>query len=177
MTEIQKKKPWKSPFWQLLLVTAIVFLAVSGWLLKPGSPEEESLKTQLQEAIIEQIGKKSNMDKDRIVDISVSPRSEGWDVELVLNADKGFTMISTKQKMWEHAVAILAPLSEIRQLNDISISWIYPVKEGHADVKEANVMSFRLDKETRNQLIWENLEPSILPDIALDYRQHSALNE
>lgn len=175
--DLLKKKLWPPPFWRWLLVAAVILFAIGGWLLKPESPEMESLKTQLQEIIIDQTGEKNNMGTERIKEISLSSRSEGWEAELVLNADKGFAMISSKQTMWEHAIAILARLSAMDQLNDISISWIYPIEERQDDVKEISVMSFRFDKETRDQLIWENLEPSVLPDIALDYRQHPILNE
>lgn len=177
MIDILKKKLWQPPLRWWLLVAAVILLAIGGWLLKPQSPEMEVLKTQLKEVIITQTGEKNNMDIDRIKEISLSSRSEGWDAELTLNADNGVTMMSSKQTMWEHSIAILARLSAMDKLSDISISWIYPIKEGQKDVKDASIMSFRLDKETRDQLIWENLEPSILPDIALDYRQHPALNE
>ena len=177
MIEMLKKKLWQSPFRQWLLVTAVILLAIGGWFLKLESPEMESLKTQLQETITDQTGKKSNMDKERIEEISLFSTSEGWNAKLVLNADKGFTMISTKQIMWEHAIAMLTHLSAMDQLNDIFIFWLYPIKEGPDDGKEISVMSFRVEKETRDQLIWENLEPSVLPDIALDYTQHPLLNE
>lgn len=117
------------------------------------------------------------MDKNRIDGISVSRVSKGWDAELALNADKGFTMVSTKQAMWQQAIDLLDPLSDVSQLNDISISWIYPVEDSHNNVHDESVMSFRVDKATRDQLVWDNVEPSILPDIVFDYTEHPVLNE
>ncbi|EMF47722.1 hypothetical protein B481_0730 [Planococcus halocryophilus Or1] len=117
------------------------------------------------------------MDKIRISNLVVSKNSGGWDVELSLNADKGFTMISTKQMMWQEAIKILAAVSEIDQLDEVSISWIYPVLNEQKDVEYKNVMSFTLDKATRDQLVWENLEPSILPDLVYDYEEHLILSE
>lgn len=158
-------------------MVVVVSIATAGWLLKPESQEAKSLKADLQAVIIEQLGEKSNMDKKRIDGISVSRVSEGWDMELALNADKGFTMVSTKYTMLQQAIDVLDPLSDISQLNDISISWIYPVEDSHNDVNDESVMSFRVDKTTRNQLIWDNVEPSILPDIVFDYTEHPVLND
>ncbi|WP_298825906.1 hypothetical protein [uncultured Planococcus sp.] len=177
MTEANKKKLQRSASWMWLLLAFIVLIAIGGWLLKPESQEAKNLKADLQAIITQQLGEKSNMDKKRIDGISVSRVSEGWNVELALNADKGFTMVSTKKAMWQQAIDILAPLSGISQLNDISISWIYPVKESQNDVKDESIMSFRMDKATRDQLIWDNVEPSILPDIVFDYTEHPVLNQ
>ncbi|MBT2569668.1 hypothetical protein J7I83_03525 [Planococcus sp. ISL-110] len=177
MTGMHKKTAQRSAVWLWLIVAAAVFLAASSWLWKAESPEAEILKTELQAIIIDQIGKKSNMNKERIADISVSRSLDGWNVKIYLNADKGFTTISTKQQMWQDALAVLEPLSEIKQLNDISLFWIYPVKNSQNKVEDKRAMSFRLDKATRDQLIWANVDPSILPDIVFDYKEHPTLNE
>ena len=178
MAETQKKKYRFSTAWIWLTMVLAIFLVVAvARLMQPESQEAINLKADLQSTIVEQTGKKSNMSKDRVDDISVSRVPAGWNVELFLNADKGFTLISTQQIMWQQAIAILASLSENNQLNDISISWIYPVEGQNHEVRDESVMSFRLDKSTRNQLIWENVEPSLLPDIAFDYEEHPILNE
>lgn len=177
MTETDKKKPQRSTGWMWLAVAIVVSIAIGGWLLKPESQEAKSLKVDLQAIISEQLGETSNMDKNRIDGISVSRVSKGWDAELALNADKGFTMVSTKQAMWQQAIDLLDPLSDVSQLNDISISWIYPVEDSHNNVHDESVMSFRVDKATRDQLVWDNVEPSILPDIVFDYTEHPVLNE
>ncbi|MGH2318423.1 hypothetical protein ACRC6Q_11665 [Planococcus sp. SE5232] len=177
MAEANKKKLQRSASWMWLAVAFVILIAVSGWLLKSESQEAKSLKADLQAIITQQLGEKNNLDKKRIDGISVSRVSEGWNVELALNADKGFTMVSTKQAMWQQAIAILAPLSDISKLNDISISWIFPVEDSQNDVNDKSVMSFRMDKATRDQLIWGNVEPSILPDIVFDYTEHPVLNQ
>lgn len=177
MATMQKKKSGLSFAWPWVLGLVIILLVVGGWMLKPQSEEAKNLTARLQTTVIEELGEKNNMDKERIVDISVSQVSSGWDAEFILNADKGFTTISTKQLMWQQAIAILAPLSEFGELNDISISWVYPVAGPNDKVTDQSVMSFRLDKVTRDQLIWENVEPSLLPDIAFDYKEHSVLDE
>ena len=177
MAKTQKKRQGLSTVWPWLMVLAIVLLAAVTWLLQPESQEATNLIAELQATIIEQTGEKNNMGKDRIDDISVSQVPEGWNVELALNADKGFTLISTKQIMWQQAIAILTPLSKISQLNDISISWIYPVEGRNHEVSDESIMSFKLNKTTRDQLIWENVEPSLLPNIAFDYEEHPILNE
>ena len=79
--------------------------------------------------------------------------------------------------MWQQAIAILASMSKLRELNDISISWVYPVAGPNDKITDQSVMSFKLDKTTRDQLIWKNVEPSLLPDIAFDYKEHPILNE
>ncbi|ANU15357.1 hypothetical protein [Planococcus halocryophilus] len=162
-------------FWSVAI--AVIFIAIGGWLLKPESQEAKNLKNELYTIVNEQVGATSNMDKIRISNLVVSKNSGGWDVELSLNADKGFTMISTKQMMWQEAIKILAAVSEIDQLDEVSISWIYPVLNEQKDVEYKNVMSFTLDKATRDQLVWENLEPSILPDLVYDYEEHLILSE
>ncbi|WP_394120129.1 hypothetical protein [Planococcus donghaensis] len=177
MTEADKKKLQRSASWMWLLAAFVVLIAIGGWLLKPESQEAKNLKSDLQAIITQQLGEKNNMDKKRIDGISVSRVSEGWNVELALNADKGFTMVSTKQAMWQQTIDVLDPLSDISQLNDVSILWIYPVEDSHNDVKDENVMSFRMDKATRDQLFWDNVEPSILPDIVFDYTEHPILNQ
>ena len=177
MANRQKKKSGLSFAWRWFLILVIILLAAVGWWLKPESEDAKNLTARLQTIVIEQTGEKSNMDKERIVDISVSQVSAAWNAELVLNADKGRTNISTKQFMWQQAIAILAPLSELPELNDVSISWVYPVVGPNDKVTDQSVMSFRLDKITRDQLIWENVEPSLLPDIALDYEEHSVLDK
>lgn len=176
MTEIHKKKPKRVAVSLWLIVTAAVILAISGWLWRVESSESESLKAELQNIIIDQIGQKSNMNKERVADVSLSRGLAGWNVEIYLNADKGFTTISTKQQMWQDAIAILEPLSEINQLDDISLFWMYPVNNNQNKVVDENVMSFRLDKATRDQLIWANVDPSILPDITVDYQEDPVLN-
>lgn len=176
MAKTHKIKQQHSSFGAWLIVAAVVLIAIGGWLLMPESQEEKSLQTDLQTVITRQLGEQSNMDKKRIDDISVSRVTEGWDAELALNADKGFTMVSTQQTMWQQAIDILGPLSEIDQLNDISISWIYPVHDSGNEVKDESVMSFWVDKATRDQLIWDRVEPSILPDIVFDYKEHAVLN-
>lgn len=176
MAKTHKIKQQHSSFRAWLIVAAVVLIAIGGWLLMPESQEEKSLQTDLQTVITRQLGEQSNMDKKRIDDISVSRVTEGWDAELALNADKGFTMVSTQQTMWQQAIDILGPLSEIDQLNDISISWIYPVHDSGNEVKDESVMSFWVDKATRDQLIWDRVEPSILPDIVFDYKEHAVLN-
>lgn len=177
MANRQKKKSGLSFAWPWFLVVGIILLAAVGWWLKPESEEAKNLTARLQTIVIEQTGEKNNMDKERIVDISVSQVSAGWNAELALNADKGFTNISTKQFMWQQAIAILASMSELRELNDISISWVYPVAGPNDKITDQSVMSFKLDKTTRDQLIWKNVEPSLLPDIAFDYKEHPILNE
>ncbi|WP_203340813.1 hypothetical protein [Planococcus beijingensis] len=177
MATIQKKKSRLFFAWLWFLAPVIILLVVGGWMLKPESEEAKNLTARLQTTVIEELGEKSNMDKERIAKITVSRVSAGWNAEITLNADKGFTMVSTKQSMWQQAIAILKPLSELQELNDISISWVYPVVGPNDRVTDQSVMSFRLDRTTRNQLIWENVEPSLLPDIAFDYKENSVLNE
>lgn len=176
MPGMQNKKLGRFSVWPWFIVATTIILIIGSWLLKLESSEAEKLKTELQAAIIEQIGKNSNMNKERIADISISRNLDGWNVEISLNADKGFTMVSTKLKMWQDAIAVLEPLSEINQLNDISFSWIYPVENSQNKLEDTHVMSFRVDKATRNQLIWDNVEPSILPDIVFDYQEHPVLD-
>lgn len=162
-------------FWSVTI--AVIFIAIGGWLLKPESQEAKNLKNELNIIVNEQVGAISNMDKTRVSNIVVSKSSGGWDVELSLNADKGFTMISTKKMMWQNAIKILAGASEIDQLNDISLSWIYPVLNEQKSVEDKSVMSFRVDKTTRDQLIWGNIEPSVLPDLVFNYEEHPILSE
>lgn len=162
--------------WSCLIAAIVFFLAIGGWLLKPDSPEKTPLKIELQAIITDQIGQKSNMNKERVADISVSGSPGDWNAEIFLNADKGFTMISTKQRMWQDALAVLEAVSGLDQLNDISLSWIYPVSNSQNKIEDRNVMSFRFDRTTRDQLIWANVDPSILPDIAFDYQEHPILN-
>jgi len=176
MADAYQKKQQRPGFRAWLIVAAVVLVAIGGWLLKPQSQEEKSVQTDLEAVITRQLGEQSNMDKKRIDGISISRVPEGWNAELALNADKGFTMVSTQQTMWQQAIDILGPLSEIDQLNDISISWIYPVHDSGNSVKDESVMSFWVDKATRDQLIWDRVEPSILPDLVFDYKEHAVLN-
>ncbi|EGA90621.1 hypothetical protein GPDM_04649 [Planococcus donghaensis MPA1U2] len=162
-------------FWSVTI--AVIFIAIGGWLLKPESQEAKNLKDELTTIVNEQVGAISNMDKTRVSSIVVSKSSGGWDVELSLNADKGFTMISTKQLMWQNAIKILASASEIDQLHDISLSWVYPVINEQKSIEDKSVMSFTIDKDTRDQIVWGNLEPSVLPDLVYDYEEHPILSE
>ncbi|WP_238323754.1 hypothetical protein [Planococcus donghaensis] len=162
-------------FWSVAI--AVIFIAIGGWLLTPESQEAKNLKNELNIIVNESVGAISNMDKTRVSSIVVSKTSGGWDVELSLNADKGFTMISTKQLMWENAIKVLESASEINQLHNISLSWIYPVLNEQKNIEDKSVMSFTIDQATRDQIVWENLEPSVLPDLVYDYVEHSLLNE
>lgn len=175
MTGIQKEWPFRFMVW-LWLFTAALFFVAGGWLLKTELPEAESLKTEIQAITFDQLGRKSNINKERIADISVARGLVGWNVEISLNADKSFPMISTKQKMWQDAIDILEPLSNISQLNDISLSWILPVETSLSTIEDNSVMSFRIDRSTRDQLIWSNIDPPILQDITFDYQEHPILN-
>ncbi|MDQ0428718.1 hypothetical protein QOZ98_001544 [Planomicrobium stackebrandtii] len=171
MTGMQKERPFRFAVWLWLLTTAVL-LASGSWLLKTELPEAENLKTEIQAITIDRLGEKNNMNKERIDDISISRGLIGWNVEISLNADKSFTMFSTKQQIWQDAIDILEPLSGFDQLNGISLSFILPVENS----LHKSVMSFRLDKATRDQLIWSNVDPSILPDITYDYQEHPVLN-
>ncbi|MGB6408766.1 MAG: hypothetical protein WBF39_14900 [Planococcus donghaensis] len=162
-------------FWTVTI--AVILIAIGGWLLKPESQEAKNLKNELNIIVNEKVGAISNMDKTRVSSIVVSKSSGGWDVELSLNADKGFTMISTKQLMRQNAIKILASASEIDQLHDISLSWVYPVINEQKSIEDKSVMSFTIDKDTRDQIVWGNLEPSVLPDLVYDYEEHPILSE
>lgn len=166
MAGMQKKR---KPLFALWLLAAIVFLTAGGWLLITELPETKRLETQIQTVVSEQLGGESNTHNEHIADISVSRGLQGWNVAIVLNIDKEVQTNPAKIKLWQDALIILEPLSEINQLNNISLSWIF-------SAENISAMSFRLDKETRDQLIWENVDPSILPDITLDYQEHSLLN-
>lgn len=174
---IAKATKWRH-FVFLSLIIAVILIIIGGSLLKPESPEAINLKDEITTIINEQAGATSNINhKARVSDVVLSQDSSGWDVEISLNADKKFTMISTKQTMWQDSIHILAAASEINQLDDISLSWIYPVLNTKKDVEDKSVMSFTIDNATRDQLIWKNIEPSVLPDLVYDYQEHPVLSE
>lgn len=174
---IAKVIKWRH-FVFLSLIIAVILIIIGGSLLKPESPEAINLKDEITTIINEQAGATSNVNrKARVSDVVLSQDSSGWDVEISLNADKKFTMISTKQMMWQDSIYILAAVSEINQLDDISLSWIYPVLNAKKDVEDKSVMSFTIDNATRDQLIWKNIEPSILPDLVYDYQEHPVLSQ
>lgn len=173
MTGMQKGRKFRFGVWLWLLTTAVLLVS-GGWLLKTELPEADNLKTGIQAIIIDQLGEKTS--KERMADISLSRGLDGWNAKITLNADEEVAMDSTKQQIWQEAIDILEPLSGLDQLNDISLFWIIPVENSQNRLEDSSVMSFRLDKETRDQLIWSNVNPSILPDIAYDYQEHPVLN-
>ncbi|AQU78577.1 hypothetical protein [Planococcus faecalis] len=175
MTKIHKQKFWRFAALPWLLLTIAALLATGGWLLKADSQDATNVKNALQEISIDQTGATSNMNKKRISNLSVSHSSTGWNVEISINADKELTVISTKQKMLTQTIAILDSLPEIDQLEDMSFSWLYPIVNEQNEVDYQSVLSFRLDKKTREQLIWDNVTPSILPDLVIDYEERLLL--
>ncbi len=177
MNTLQKKKSRLFKLILILIAVLAVFVTIGNGFSKPQPLEAKHLKAELHSVIIEKTGTITNMNKKRISDIIISRSSAAWDVELFLQANKRPTMMLTKETMWQQTIDILDAMSELDKIEDVSFTWIYPVLNTQEQVEDTGVMSFRLDKTTRDQLVWENVEPSILQELVYDYKEHPFLTD
>lgn len=161
----------------LLLVAVAVLILLTSTLFEKESLEAKQLKASLSSIIVEQIGTPTNLHTERISAIAISQRSDMLNAELFIHADKRESMLETKETMWQQSITLLAKLSEIERLDTLSVTWIYPVVNKQEQPKDTKVMSFTIDQATRDQLIWENVEPTILPNLVYDYKEHPILSK
>lgn len=139
--------------------------------------EPADLESQARSIVHEEIGEKNNMDKERIADLTVTELVEGSNVVIDLNASENLTNGMTRTGILMNSVEILEPLSKVGGIANIKLVWLLPLVDQYGNEEDGRVLSFVIDKETRDKINWENFDQENLATVTADYFEHPAFKE
>lgn len=144
----------------------------------PMTAAPKDLKSEIQKITFDNIGKTTNMKKDRIVELDVTDLESGnKSVYLKLNASENFTNNMTKKAMWMESIKILEPISKLEKVDGVIIHWLFPLVDQYGNEKDSQVMMFSIERETLDKINWDDFLTDNLQNVVSDYYEHPAFNE
>ena len=146
---------------------------------KKDEPKKElTIEDQVSKIITDNIGDKTNMKKDRIVESKVFDLGDGTrNIILTLNASENLSNKMTRQKMWMDSVEILEPLDALENIENISIEWLLPLVDQYGNQEDGRIMMFDMPREVRDKINWENFNNENIPSVSEGYFEHPALSK
>lgn len=141
--------------------------------------KEEANKTPLQkveEIIIDKLGKKNNMDNDKISSMEdISEAQDGSYIIARLNADENLTNNLTKKGMWYDSIDVFEPISKLETTNKIVLQWQLPLTDAYGETEDGVVMTIDLERDQLDKIKWDNFNGKNFEVISNNYFLHPAL--
>lgn len=191
----------KKPFYKKWWFFAIIAFLIIGIALSPSDEEKETEivaaeqekpkkekaevvmtnEDKVNTIIIDKLGDKNNMKKERIVESKVfeftdDPKGEK-NIIVILNASENMSNKLTRKSMWMDSVKILEPFSSIEGVQNISIEWLFPLVDQHGNETDSRIMLFDFPKEVFEKVNWDNFNADNIPNVSEGYFEHPALSK
>jgi hypothetical protein len=123
------------------------------------------------------IKNETNTDKERIIQIIHDEDEEGEYLQVMLNADENFTTALTRSSTLRKSRDLFEALFELdSRVGSISLFWALDLVDVYGNVNVSDVLIISMDRETANNVTWENVLTDNMPKIATSYWQHPALD-
>lgn len=179
--------------WFGIFVGALIVISVIAALLDPDTdisePEkvetaapveekeevkEETPKDMIISYINEEMGEKTNTDKERVVSIGESMGA----FEVVVNGDENLTTNLTLTSMYSDANEIFEQLQSYDDLKqDVMISIMQTFTDQYGNENEDKALMIRLNQETLDKINFENFNYENYPNLAVSHYLHPAFQK
>lgn len=136
---------------------------------EPKTPQEK-----LENIIIDNLGKKNNMDKVRLANIQDLTENDSLYFVVTLNADENLTNKLTRSGILLDSKKILEPISKIENLNKIVLQWQLPLTDQYGNTKDGQVLVINLEREQLDKINWENFNVDNFENVSKTYFEHQA---
>lgn len=137
--------------------------------------EELTVDQKIEKAIVKAVGKKNNLDKKRVDSITYVEEDKAAFV--ALNASENFSNNLTKKGIWLDSVEVFEATKDIEEVDLFLFYWYLPLFDAYGNEKSGLVMSFEITKEELQKINYDNFPKDNVPNIVVNYFEHTAFNE
>ena len=128
-----------------------------------------NVSTMTLEETVEYAIEKANADKSDVTIV-------GGEVFIILNGEDNLTNNMIRTGMLIEACDILEVLQKRTELEDVTISWLFPLVDVYGNTSDDSVMMVYFDVETINKINFERFVYGDIPTVANEYFEHTALS-
>lgn len=140
------------------------------------SNEPLTLEDKIYNLVHDNVKEKTNTDKDRISKTEIKKAANGnTRLFLYLNSDDNLSIRLTRGGMLGQSSTLFKTLfAEIKDLDEINIHWLYPMKDKYGNVEDGDILRIKLMRETAEKINWDGFEASNYPEVADFFFMHPA---
>jgi uncharacterized membrane protein len=144
--------------------------------------KELTIDELVHKAIVDAVGKKTNMDNDRIIDIQVNDHlgtEEDNDYIIIakLFANENLTANMTRKGILKQSTEVFEPLFSTDGVTEVVLMWHLTLVDAYGNEKDDTVVKVTLSKETADKINWDNFDYNNYTTIADDYWHHAAVGK
>jgi len=144
--------------------------------------KEPTVEDKVKKAIVDAVKDKTNMKKDRLVDIKANTHhgveKEGAKIVLAtLNADENFTSNMAKGSMLMDSSKVFKALFDIPEVEEVVLLWQLPLTDAYGKTEDGGVLKVTLTREIAAKINWDNFDWKNYTKVAADYWEHPALKK
>lgn len=133
--------------------------------------KELTTEEKIEEIVIDILGAKTNMKKDRIQEIQII---EDY-ANIHVHANENLTVDLAKRGMWRDSIKLIEKLATIEDIRVFHIVWYGDFIDIKGNTSTSKVMQLEFPRDVINDINFENVDYNNAPKIATFYWQHKAL--
>ncbi|MFE4523991.1 hypothetical protein ACFRCQ_18095 [Cytobacillus firmus] len=142
------------------------------------SEEPKDPKSTVESILIKELGKETNMDNPRVVNIEdLSESPDALYFVATLNADENLTNKLTKTGILSDSKSALEKISKIKELKKIVLQWQLPLTDQYGNTEDGQVMIINIEREALDKINWDNFDINNFENVSTTYFEHPALKE
>ena len=172
------KKPFYKTWWFIVIVVCILINAIvllidreTGQAVK-ATVESSTVEEQITEFINDELGKKTNNKKERVVSVGYVADT----FEVVLNADDNLTVNLMKTAMLSDAAEVFEEIQKHEDIKgDVIVGFMSELVDSYSNKSDDKILSIRLTQEELDKINFENFLFTNFNTIADVYFEHPAI--
>lgn len=133
--------------------------------------KEETIDEKISSTVVDELGKKTNMKKDRVHKIEVYDDV----VNVWINSDDNLTASLAKKGMWRDTFDALEKLADFEEVSLYQIVWMTTFTNKYGEETEGKIMTLDFPREIIDKINFDKVDYNNAPDIAENYWEHNAL--
>lgn len=144
-------------------------------------PEEKlTIDEQIKTSINKKLGKETNMDKKRIVDLKVNDHAgtEKTDDKIILLTLAGDENLSSEMAIKGMLMDSSKSFQEVfknEEAEEVTLFWQFPLEDAYGKSADENVIKITLTKATFEKIEWKSFDYNNYEVIADQFWMHNAL--
>lgn len=133
--------------------------------------KELTTEEKIEEIVIDILGAKTNMKKDRIQEIQII---EDY-ANIHVHANENLTVDLAKRGMWRDSFNLIEKLATIEDIRVFHIVWYAELVDAKGNTSDRKVMQLEFPRDVIEDINFENVDYNNAATIASFYWEHNAL--
>lgn len=144
--------------------------------------KELSLEERITKQIDEILGKKTNTEKKRLVELEINDHA-GTEIEgdkiilLTLAGDENLSSKMTNKGMLIDSGKVFQEVFKNEEVQEVALFWQFPLVDTYGKTSDENVIKITLTRETFDKVEWKSFDYNNFDIVADNYWMHQALKE